>query len=61
LRSQTTSRELSVLVRDPESVGLVISSLEDIMENSRRVTHEETADYRSLPFFLQNLLMQFWG
>jgi cardiolipin synthase A/B len=61
LRSQTTSRELSVMVRDPESVGLVISSLDDILQHSRPVMRTEAAGYRGMSFFLQNLLMQFWG
>lgn len=61
LRSQTTSRELSVLVRDPGPAGLVVSSLEEILKHSRPVTREEAAGYRGLPYFLQNLLMQFWG
>ncbi len=61
LRSQTTSRELSVLVRDHESVGMVISTLDGILQLCRPVTRDEAAGYRRLPYFLQNLLMQFWG
>jgi cardiolipin synthase A/B len=60
-RSQTTSRELSVLVGDRESLEQIRAGLDEILRHCRPVGRDEAARYRSVPFFLQNLLMQFWG
>jgi cardiolipin synthase len=61
LRSQTTSRELSFLVSDPESMAIIRAGLDGILTYCRPVRREEALTYRGLPYFVQNLLMQFWG
>ncbi|OHD25813.1 MAG: hypothetical protein A2Y38_04980 [Spirochaetes bacterium GWB1_59_5] len=61
LRSQTTSRELAFLVSDPESMALIRSGLDEILKYCRPVGREEALTYRGLPYYMQNLLMQFWG
>jgi len=61
LRSQTTSREISFVVSDPEPVGLIKAELDGILLRCRPVYRDEAALYRGAPYFLQNLLMQFWG
>jgi len=61
LRSQTTSRELSFVVSDPESLAMIRSELDALLASCRPVRREEARRYRGLPYLMQNLLMQFWG
>jgi cardiolipin synthase len=61
LRSQTTSRELSVIFHDPRAVKTVKSNVEQLLLYSREVTPDEAQGYRKLDNFLNFLLMQFWG
>lgn len=60
-RSQSTSRELSFLVSDPEPMAIIRSGLDDILTWCRPVSRDEASRYRGMSYFLQNLLMQFWG
>lgn len=61
LRSQTTSREMSFVVSDPESLALIRGELDSLLLGCRPVGRDEAERCRSLPYFLYNLLMQFWG
>lgn len=61
LRSQTTSRELSFIVSDQESLAMIRAELDALLASCRPVGREEARRYRGLPYLLQNLLMQFWG
>jgi len=61
LRSQTFSRELSVVLEDPASIDKVRSNLNDLMVNCRIVSELEAESYRGSDYMLNFLLMQFWG
>ena len=61
LRSQTTSRELTVLFDHPPAVQAVRNNIDEILKLCRRVTPEEALKYRGADYFLNFLLMQFWG
>lgn len=61
LRSQTTSRELSVVFSDPLTAGTVKANVEELLLYSREVTPAEAQGYRTLDNFFNFLLMQIWG
>lgn len=61
LRSQTTSRELSVLFDHPSAVKGVRKNLDEILRGCRPVTVEEAEGYRNFDYLMNFLLMQFWG
>ncbi len=61
LRSQTTSRELSVIFTDSRAVETVKANVEKLLLHSKEVTPAQAQGYRTLDNLLNFLLMQFWG
>jgi cardiolipin synthase len=61
LRSQTTSRELSVVVEDEDTVEKVRENLNELLEHSRPVSYEEALTYQGFEYLANYILMQFWG
>lgn len=58
LRSYYFSRELNVVFTDPSSVDSMREVIDSVLRGCRRVTAEEAAKYRSLPFLTWWLVMQ---
>ena len=61
LRSQTTSRELSVVVDDPDTIDKIQENLETLLPYCREVDYEEALLYQGFGYFANYVLMQFWG
>lgn len=61
LRSQTTSRELSVIIDDPETIMKIRENLNELMLHCTEVDYEQALTYQGLEYFANYVLMQFWG
>ncbi len=60
-RSQTTSRELSVVIDDPATLDKVQNDLEKLLESCREISYEEAETYQGFEYLMNYILMQFWG
>ncbi len=60
-RSQSLSRELSIISEDPVLVETVSNNLDQLMLNCRQVYLEEAEEYQGMKYLLNYILMQFWG
>ncbi|MDX9810052.1 MAG: phosphatidylserine/phosphatidylglycerophosphate/cardiolipin synthase family protein [Sphaerochaetaceae bacterium] len=61
LRSQTLSREISVVYDDKRLGEMAMDHIEHLMKYARMVDREEALKYRTFGGYLNYLLMQVWG
>ena len=60
-RSYHFAKEANLIFGDPESVGRVVDTLEELQANCREVKLEEAREYRSPEYYVAWLLMQLMG
>lgn len=60
-RSYHLSKEANLVFGDPESVGKVVRTLEDLKKNCRQIEMKEAGEYRSPNYYVAWLLMQLMG
>lgn len=61
LRSQTLSRELTLLFEDQNTAASVKTHLEELLLHCRKIDQREARSYRTVSYLFNYLLMQFWG
>jgi len=60
-RSQTFSREASIIYDDRRVAAMAMDHIETIMKHTREVDRDEARSYRTFVNYCYHLLMQVWG